>query len=73
MIKTTGEVAKVLGVSKRTIQRWHKYPDFPDQEQPGQWDEEQVLTWAAKYDYWDDCVGLPTGRKHIYYQATEAA
>lgn len=69
-------LADLFKVSRRTIVRWSKDPDFPAVLRYGEnrrklWDLDAVLEWGTANDAWDDVVGLPTGRKSGKYDRND--
>ena len=41
-------LADILGITRKTVQRWIKEPDFPKQNEDGSWNIEPVKIWAHK-------------------------
>ena len=42
-------LAELLGIDRKTVQRWVKEPDFPNQNDDGSWNIEPVKLWAHKH------------------------
>ena len=48
--KNQTELASILGVTRKSIQRWRKEPGFPAARSNGNWNVQEVKTWCQEKD-----------------------
>jgi predicted DNA-binding transcriptional regulator AlpA len=47
---TTGEVARLIGVDRSTLYRWHKKRIFPPKHKSGKWLRADVEKWMTEHE-----------------------